>query len=120
MRLRYRLRHLGRCAFLRATSGFQRGIEVETHMQPESRNRRIFPADEIDLRTAANRIRAAWVLLAVVCFASSATAGYISISISPEAEFKDGKLRVDLRVLNSGDEAAYFLTPMLRFQGEGL
>jgi hypothetical protein len=66
----------------------------------------------------ANRMSAAGLLVGVVCLASSATAGFISISISPEAEFKDGKLRVDLRVLNSGDEAAYFLTPILRFQGE--
>jgi hypothetical protein len=52
-------------------------------------------------------------LLAVAAAGNPAVAGTISISISQTARLADGNLVVDVKVANSGDEAALAVTPSL-------
>jgi hypothetical protein len=54
-------------------------------------------------------------LLVVAAGASAARAGTISISIGQSTRFADGSLVADVKVSNSGDEAALSVTPVLRF-----
>jgi hypothetical protein len=55
------------------------------------------------------------VVCAAVVLAGTAGAGTISISISQAARIQDDNLIVDVKVGNSGDEAALSVTPVLRF-----
>jgi hypothetical protein len=55
------------------------------------------------------------IVVASVVLAGTAAAGTISITISQTARFSDGNLVVDVKVGNSGDEAALSVTPVLRF-----
>ena len=58
----------------------------------------------------------ALVLLAAACaLAAPAAAGTISITISQAVEVSGDDLKVNLKVGNSGDEAALSVTPSLRF-----
>jgi hypothetical protein len=50
--------------------------------------------------------------------AADAGAGTIGITISHRAELRDAELRADVTVTNTGDEAAYSVTPTLRFRGQ--
>ncbi len=52
-------------------------------------------------------------LLALTVVAGPAAAGTISMSISQTARLEDGNLAVDVKVANSGDEAALAVTPSL-------
>jgi hypothetical protein len=60
-------------------------------------------------------MKALALLLATAVLAPPAEAGTITISISQTAQFADGTLAVDVKVANSGDEAAQSVTPVLRF-----
>jgi hypothetical protein len=55
------------------------------------------------------------IVVAAVAFAGTAAAGTISITISQTVQLTDGNLVVDVKVGNSGDEAALSVTPVLRF-----
>src|SRR5262245_17864411 len=55
------------------------------------------------------------VVCAAVALAGTAAAGTISITISQAARIQDDNLIVDVKVGNSGDEAALSVTPVLRF-----
>jgi hypothetical protein len=55
------------------------------------------------------------MFLAATALAGPAVAGTISITISQAARIADGNLVVDVKVGNSGDEAALSVTPVLRF-----
>jgi hypothetical protein len=55
------------------------------------------------------------IILAATALTGSAGAGTISITISQTARIADGNLVVDVKVGNSGDEAALSVTPVLRF-----
>jgi hypothetical protein len=55
------------------------------------------------------------IFLAATALTGSAGAGTISITISQTARIADGNLVVDVKVGNSGDEAALSVTPVLRF-----
>src|SRR5262249_2479362 len=56
------------------------------------------------------------LLLALLVLPGPASAGNISISISPTAELRDGTLVATVQVSNSGDEAAHAVTPVLHFR----
>ncbi|HJQ83797.1 MAG TPA: hypothetical protein VKA21_06970 [Candidatus Binatia bacterium] len=58
------------------------------------------------------------VLLIALLAPALATAGSISISISPVVEVRDGKLTGTVQVTNSGDEAAHAVAPVLRFRDQ--
>jgi len=60
-------------------------------------------------------MKAFLVLVGVSLIAGSAAAKNISITISQATHVADGNLVVDLKVGNSGDEAALSVTPTLRF-----
>lgn len=49
--------------------------------------------------------------------ASQAWAGTIAIQVSQRAELSEGELRAAVSLSNGGDEAAYAVTPILRFRG---
>jgi hypothetical protein len=55
------------------------------------------------------------LFLAAAALAGTAVAGTISMKIVQEARIADGNLIVDVKVGNSGDEAALSVTPVLRF-----
>ena len=55
------------------------------------------------------------ILLVAFVLAGTAGAGTISITISQMTRVEDGNLIVDVKVGNSGDEAALSVTPVLRF-----
>src|SRR4029453_6278421 len=55
------------------------------------------------------------VVCAAVALAGTAAAGTISITISQAARIQGENLIVDVKVGNSGDEAALSVTPVLRF-----
>jgi hypothetical protein len=60
-----------------------------------------------------------WALAAGLLLApASASAGTISLSLSPRAEIRDGALSVRLNVRNGGDEAARSLSPSLAFRDQ--
>ena len=63
-------------------------------------------------------MKAALFLVAACLLASTAAAGTITITIAQEAELRDGEFAVDVKVSNSGDEAAHSVTPILRFGDE--
>ena len=54
-------------------------------------------------------------LLVAAAAVGAARAGTISISITQSTRLDDGNLIADVKVSNSGDEAALSVTPMLRF-----
>jgi hypothetical protein len=54
-------------------------------------------------------------LAAVLALAASARAGTITIVITQRAEVADGKMTVHVQVRNTGDEAAYSVTPKVVF-----
>ena len=56
-------------------------------------------------------------LLVSLLAASSAAAGTIQISITSSVAQRDGELRAEVSIANSGNEAAYAVTPSLRFAG---
>ena len=60
-----------------------------------------------------------WIsgLAAAGLIASSAEAGTIGITIASTAELRDGALAVAVGLENTGDEAAFSVTPTLRFLG---
>jgi hypothetical protein len=60
-------------------------------------------------------MKAPLVLVAVAFLASSAAAKNISITISQATQVSDGNLVVNVKVGNSGDEAALSVVPTLRF-----
>ena len=60
-------------------------------------------------------MRALLLLAAVCALAAPAAAGTISITISQQVALSDDKLMVNLKVGNTGDEAALSVTPSLRF-----
>lgn len=60
-------------------------------------------------------MKGAFVFLLACLLGGTAAAGTISITISQTARVSDGNLLVDLKVGNSGDEAALSVTPVLRF-----
>jgi archaellum component FlaG (FlaF/FlaG flagellin family) len=55
------------------------------------------------------------IVCAAVALAGTAAAGTISITISQAARIQGDNLNVDVKVGNSGDEAALSVTPVLRF-----
>src|SRR4029453_8623065 len=60
-------------------------------------------------------MKALALLLATAVLAPPAEAGTITITISQTARLADGTFSVDVKVDNSGDEAALSVTPVLRF-----
>jgi hypothetical protein len=60
-------------------------------------------------------MKALALLLATAVLAPPAEAGTITITISQTARLADGTFSVDVKVGNSGDEAALSVTPVLRF-----
>ncbi|MCI0636023.1 MAG: hypothetical protein L0206_19220 [Actinobacteria bacterium] len=70
--------------------------------------------------TFGNCSLAKWALAltAAGLVASRAEAGTIGITISATPELRDGALAVAIELANSGDEAAFSVTPTLRFRGK--
>lgn len=63
-------------------------------------------------------MKAAALLALVTALVAPAAAGTISITITQTARIADGNLAVDVKVGNSGDEAALSVVPILRFAGK--